>query len=82
MVAIYRREEDGKIWHWCTNCSSWPTANYVERHHMKPVYGELCRQCQDKEDAGSCRQDSDQPRPKTVPRDLGNEQDLGGPPAP
>lgn len=40
-------------WHWCTNCSDWPTSDY-EVSHTKPTSGGLCDQCQDKQRNGNC----------------------------
>lgn len=40
-------------WHWCTNCSNWPATDY-DVSYSKPTSGELCNECQAKEDAGNC----------------------------
>ncbi len=50
----YRRRKDSDTWHWCRNCSNWPTYDYVEREG-KPTTGELCNECQGKERSGTCR---------------------------
>jgi len=50
----YRRRRDKDTWHWCTNCSNWPTNNYEEQA-SKPTSGELCNECRGKESAGTCR---------------------------
>ena len=49
----YRKKNGKDTWHWCANCSNWPTFDYVERPE-KPTYGELCNECQAKEKAGTC----------------------------
>ena len=50
----YRRRTSGDTWHFCTNCSLWPTSDYKEQQG-KPTTGELCNQCRSKDDAGTCR---------------------------
>jgi len=32
----YRRRKGRDTWHWCRNCSNWPTSNYVSRQ-SKPT---------------------------------------------
>lgn len=50
----YRKKKTGSdTWHFCKNCSSWPTEDYVTRYD-KPTSGELCNQCRAKESSGSC----------------------------
>ena len=29
-MTIYRRKKDIDTWHWCKNCSDWPTSDYKE----------------------------------------------------
>ena len=53
MAGTYRKKRDSDTWHFCSNCSNWPTSDYIERTD-KPTYGELCNECQAKEDAGTC----------------------------
>ena len=50
----YRRKNDSDTWHFCRNCSNWPTSNFDERHR-RPTTGELCNQCLAKQRAGDCR---------------------------
>lgn len=50
----FRRRRDSDTWHWCRNCSNWPTADFDERP-MKPSGGELCNECAAKQRDGSCR---------------------------
>lgn len=49
----YRKVKGRDTWHWCRNCSNWPTANY-ETSSTKPSSGELCNECKGKEKSGSC----------------------------
>lgn len=56
-MTTYRRKKDSDRWHWCTNCSDWPTSEYVEvtlPDNERPSYGELDNQCRDKERRGEC----------------------------
>lgn len=54
MARKYRkRKGQHDEWHFCTNCSNWPTSNYIERT-TRPTTGELCNQCRSKERRGVC----------------------------
>lgn len=50
----YRKKRGGDTWHWCRNCSNWPTSDYDEQH-TKPTTGELCNECKAKDSAGTCQ---------------------------
>ena len=50
----YRRKKGSDTWHWCTNCSNWPTADYEVRY-TKPTHGDLDNECKSKEAAGNCK---------------------------
>lgn len=50
----YRRRRDSDTWHWCTNCSNWPTSSYEEQA-TKPKDEELCNECKGKTAAGTCK---------------------------
>jgi hypothetical protein len=52
-MATYRKKKGHDTWHWCRNCSEWPTSDYTE-HDGKPTSGELCNQCKSKDAAGNC----------------------------
>jgi hypothetical protein len=41
------------IWHWCTNCSNYPS-NPTGHTSSRPT-GQLCDQCKDKEKDGTCQ---------------------------
>ncbi|MBB5730740.1 hypothetical protein [Sphingomonas prati] len=49
----YRRNKTSDTWHFCRNCTLWPTTNVVEQSG-KPTTGELCNQCRSKDSAGNC----------------------------
>ena len=54
MAARYRRRRDSDAWHWCRNCSNWPTFDYAESEG-KPTSGELCNECEAKQMVGTCQ---------------------------
>jgi hypothetical protein len=43
-VTTYRKASDGQTWHFCSNCSYWPEADYEEQA-IAPGTGEFCNQC-------------------------------------
>lgn len=53
MASTYRRRGDNDTWHFCSNCSNWPTSGYDERT-SEPTTGELCNECRAKRTAGTC----------------------------
>jgi hypothetical protein len=56
-MATYRKKKGSDTWHWCRNCSKWPTSDYEETvTSTRPIIGELCNECKGKEKDGSCRQ--------------------------
>jgi len=57
-MTTYRRKEETQVWHWCANCSKYPSGQDVVTRHSKPEYGEMCTECRAKEGAGDCREDS------------------------
>ena len=54
MASTYRRKYGHDTWHWCSNCSNWPTAGYSEQAH-KPTSGELCNECKSKRRNYNCQ---------------------------
>jgi uncharacterized protein (DUF433 family) len=54
-VVTYRRRMNNDTWHWCRNCSTWPTNDY-EESPSRPTVGELCNECHGKQRAGTCHQ--------------------------
>ncbi len=57
-MTEYRKRKDKDTWHWCQNCSNWPTGtagvDYVVSY-TKPTTGELDNECRSKDQAGTCR---------------------------
>ncbi len=57
-MAEYRKKKGSDTWHWCTNCSKWPTGKPgvdFDVSHTKPTTGELDNECKAKEDAKNCK---------------------------
>jgi hypothetical protein len=52
-MAQYRKRKGNDTWHWCSNCSNYPTSNY-DSSNTKPTSGELCNECKAKQNAGTC----------------------------
>jgi len=53
-MTEYRKKKGSDTWHWCKNCSNWPTEDYDVRY-SKPISGELDNECKAKDSAGNCR---------------------------
>lgn len=51
----WRRRKGNDTWHFCRNCSNWPTYGYDEQY-TKPASGELCNECKAKKAAGNCQE--------------------------
>lgn len=52
-VLSYRRRKDSDTWHFCSNCSGWPTSDYVTKS-SKPTLNEICNECRSKARSGNC----------------------------
>jgi uncharacterized protein (DUF433 family) len=50
----YRKRIGHDTWHFCSNCSNWPTKAESIEQTTKPTTGEFCNECRAKEMAGSC----------------------------
>jgi hypothetical protein len=53
MASTYRRRKGNDTWHFCRNCSNWPTSLFDDRS-SKPTTGEFCNECLSKRNAGNC----------------------------
>ena len=54
-MPTYRRIKGTNVWHWCSNCTLWPTSNYIEvARESRPAGGKLDDECLAKETAGEC----------------------------
>ncbi|WP_167976369.1 hypothetical protein [Lentzea indica] len=47
-----RRRKGSDTWHFCTNCSQWPTSDYETG---TGVSGEKCNECKSKQSNGGCK---------------------------
>lgn len=55
-MKTYRKRVGVDTWHFCRNCSNYPTSNYEEKQSStRPTSGELCNECLTKEKADNCR---------------------------
>src|SRR5437763_15280522 len=50
----YRRVKGHDTWHWCRNCSFWPSSDYEEKDASGYFNGGLCNECLAKEKGGGC----------------------------
>jgi hypothetical protein len=57
-MVVYRRKEDSQTWHWCSNCSQYPTGQDIIKRQSRPEYGQFCEECTVKEQTGDCKSDS------------------------
>ena len=52
---VYRTIKGSVAWHYCANCSDWPTLGFTEVESAGvPGGGHACAECQAKERAGKC----------------------------
>jgi hypothetical protein len=52
--ATYRRKHGADTWHFCSNCSTWPTKDF-EVQSEKPRTGEFCNECESKIISHTCQ---------------------------
>lgn len=50
----FRRLKGSDTWHFCRNCSNWPTKPGTFEKEEKRKGGELCDQCLRKKERGEC----------------------------
>ena len=53
-MIIYVRKEGADTWHWCTNCPRYPGTEDVKITTENKPTSDLCDQCKQKEQDGSC----------------------------
>ena len=49
----YRKRKGTDTWHFCRNCSNWPTSNFDEQY-SKPTTGEFDNECLAKDRNRTC----------------------------
>lgn len=54
MATWYYRTKGSDTWHWCNNCSNFPTSNLESKCTDGRPSGELCNECKAKEKNGNC----------------------------
>ena len=55
-MTEYRKAQDSDTWHFCKNCSQWPTTGIdVERRYVRPTTGEFCEECKAKARENDCK---------------------------
>lgn len=52
-MATYVQTSSG-TWHWCRNCSHYPSSGSIVKSQTTRPSWDLCEQCKSKESAGSC----------------------------
>ena len=40
MILVYRKDKDGFVWHFHTQCPNWPEINYVQIRFVRPMEDE------------------------------------------
>jgi hypothetical protein len=46
MILVYRKHNNGSLWHFHTQCPQWPEINYVQAQDVHPTGEErLCEEC-------------------------------------
>jgi len=53
-MAVYRRRNGERTWHFCSNCSSYPQTDYEEQT-LTPSTGDDCKECKAKRAARDCK---------------------------
>jgi hypothetical protein len=56
-MPTYVQAPDSDTWHWCTNCSNYPSTVAKREYHEgkeRPSTGELDNECKGKEDNANC----------------------------
>jgi len=51
---VFRKRKGSDTWHFCMNCSQWPTVDYDQQYN-KPATGEQCNECKAKVASGNCK---------------------------
>lgn len=54
-MADYAKRPGNDTWHFCSNCSNYPTGPGVIKQTTKPSSGEFCNECKSKRAADNCR---------------------------
>jgi hypothetical protein len=52
-MAPYRKRNGHDTWHFCSNCSNYPTRDFTSWPD-KPSSGEFCNECKAKRSSDNC----------------------------
>jgi len=57
-MPTYVKRKNSDTWHWCKNCSNYPSEKVIEKtRRSKPKGAKLCPQCESKAKRGQCDKD-------------------------
>src|SRR4249919_1661749 len=60
MIETYRKAVASKVWHFCTNCATYPTQDYTSfPFPQRVIDAELCTECIARLAIGDCAGDRD-----------------------
>jgi hypothetical protein len=56
VVDTYRKAIASNVWHFCSNCTTWPGEDYIASLNPEQIgYEELCTECVARHDIGDCQ---------------------------
>jgi hypothetical protein len=70
MVETYRKAIGSTVWHFCSNCSTWPADDYIASLSPQQIGREaLCTECVARHDVGDCEnyEDAEASPPRKCP---------------
>lgn len=53
-ITGYRKTLSGATWHFCANCSQWPTQDFVSTTNILPGGHSVCNECIVRNQRGEC----------------------------
>jgi hypothetical protein len=60
MIESYRKAAGSNVWHFCSNCTTYPAENYISfRVPLRVENPELCTECLARHEVGDCETDGD-----------------------
>ena len=60
MIETYRKASGSKVWHFCSNCTTYPAQDYISFQFPQRVEdAELCTECIARHTIGDCAGDGD-----------------------
>ncbi len=56
MPETYRKAIASNVWHFCSNCTTWPVEHYIASQSPEQIGNEeLCTECVARHDVGDCK---------------------------